>query len=178
MYLIAVSKPNQKNRLTYENIKWRTGIYWFTLNQPAIYCVTGGLFCSSTQLSDLKTGHNHLVSMTCLDMIETWGYDHEPLPHSSRSDRVWAPIRDLAGSNSNSLVNLEWNRGMQRKSNLDTEERKKEHHFKKTILFIMSSRVDTDTYLRKLTHSNTTAYRSITNTGHQCKASLWLCTCW
>lgn len=123
MYLIAVSKPNQKNRLTYENIKWRTGIYWFTLNQPAIYCVTGGLFCSSTQLSDLKKGHNHLVSMKCLDMIETWRYYHEPLPHSSRSDRVWAPIRDLAGSNSNSLVNLEWNRGMQRKSNLDTEER-------------------------------------------------------
>lgn len=45
-------------------------------------------------------------------------HNHEPLPHSSRSERVCAPGRDLAGWDSNSLLNLGWNRGMHRKSNL------------------------------------------------------------
>lgn len=47
--------------------------------------------------------------------------EQEPLPLSSRSDRVCAPDLDLAGSDSNSLLNLGWNRGMHRKSNLQTQ---------------------------------------------------------
>lgn len=63
---------------------------------------------------------------------DTWGRNKRvylyyenvngPLPHSSRSDRVWAPGLVLAGSDSNSLLNLGWNRGMHRKSNLDSKE--------------------------------------------------------
>lgn len=48
----------------------------------------------------------------------------EPLPLSSRSDRVCAPDLDLAGSDSNSLLNLGWNRGMHRKSNLQPQSTK------------------------------------------------------
>lgn len=50
---------------------------------------------------------------------------HQPLPLSSRSDRVCAPDLDLAGSDSNSLRNLGWNRGMHRKSNLTTQDTKR-----------------------------------------------------
>lgn len=51
--------------------------------------------------------------------------EQEPLPLSSRSDRVCAPDLDLAGSDSNSLLDLGWNRGMHRKSNLQTQKNTK-----------------------------------------------------
>lgn len=57
-----------------------------------------------------------------IDIIKA--QQHQPLPLSSRSDRVCAPDLDLAGSDSNSLLNLGWNRGMHRKSNLTTQDTK------------------------------------------------------
>lgn len=119
-YMLVTPQGGSLHYCVFKHSEWAkkvmNGIFSFLDNLlMALRAGHSRLDCNDRHAPVDRSIHPHQHRLHCEDPTEQ---NHEPLPHSSRSERVWAPGRDLAGWDSNSLLNLGWNSGMHRKSNL------------------------------------------------------------